>query len=47
MFFLHGKWVRSSFVDLNWKKEVQEYKTTGDLIIPINPVGWYVILKKK
>ncbi len=47
MFFVHGKWVRSSFVDLNWKKEVQEYKTTGDLIIPINPVGWYVILKKK
>lgn len=47
LFFAHGKWVRSSFLDLKWKQEVAEYKTKGDLIIPINPLGWYVILRKK
>lgn len=47
LFFAHKKWVRSSFLDLKWKQEVAEYKTKGDLIIPINPLGWYVILRKK
>jgi hypothetical protein len=47
LFVAHGKWVRSKFLDLHWKQEVQEYRTKGDLIIPINPLGWFVILRKE
>jgi hypothetical protein len=47
LFFAHGKWVRSKFLDLKWKQEVEEYRTKGDLIIPINPLGWFVILRKE
>lgn len=46
-FFMHRKWVSTTFIDYKWKEEVKQYRETGEVIAPINPPGWFVVFKQK
>lgn len=47
IFIVNGNRVKSRFIDFQWKKEVQEYYKTGDQVAPTNPIGWFIIFKKR
>lgn len=47
IFSLNFNKVKMRLFDFQWKKEVKEYYETGDQVAFTNPVGWYVIFKKK